>query len=806
MELNERFFEMELGGRPLRLETGKLAKQANGAVMVRYGDTVILVTATMSRDVREGIDFFPLLVDYEEKLYAAGKIPGGFIKREGRPSDKAVLEMRLTDRSMRPLFPKGMRNDVQVVATVLSVDQDAPLAVAGIIGASAATTISDIPWAGPIAAVIVGYVDGGYVLNPTVEQSQTSALHLVVAGTKDAILMVEAGAEEIPEEVMLGAIDFAHRSIVPLVELQERMAREIGKEKAALTLRAPAEELVREVEGKATDRLDRALRNPDKLAREENVQNIKNEIVEEILSAQADEARGQVAKSAGGAFDDLMKKLVRGMIVGEGIRPDGRGTREIRPISCEVGLLPRTHGSGLFTRGQTQVLTITTLGAVGDIQHLDDLGLEETKRYIHHYNFPPFSVGEVRPLRGASRRDIGHGALAERALLPMIPDREKFPYTIRLVSEVLESNGSTSMASVCGSTLSLMDAGVPIKAPVAGVAMGLVKEGDGFAVLTDIQGLEDALGDMDFKVAGTARGITALQMDIKIKGISSEILRNALAQAREGRMSILEKMLAVLANPREDLSRYAPRIISISIDPDKIRLVIGPGGKMINKIVAETGVEIDIESDGTTFIAAVDQAASAKALAMIEALIKDVEVGTIYEGKVVRTEKYGAFVEILPGKDGLVHISQLAEGRVGQVEDVVKVGDPILVKVTEIDRMGRVNLSRKDALKERGIVEPPYPAGDGNPGSEREPALTGAPRSDRGGYGEGGRDRGPGRGGYGGGGGDRDRGPGRGGYGEGGRGSGTRDRDRNSGSTRGGEGGRTDGPGGRGPQGGRPRY
>lgn len=686
-------YSMQLAGRQLTIETGQLAKQAHGAAFVKYGDTYVLVTATVSKQPREGIDFFPLLVDYEERLYAVGKIPGGFIKREGRPGEKAILAARLIDRPLRPLFPKSFRNDVQVVATVMSVDHDNSPEVAAMIGASAALSISKIPFAGPIAGVVVGLINGELVLNPTREQAEQSDLHLTVAGTKDAIMMVEAGAKEVPEEQMVEALLFAHAAIKQIVALQEQMQAEIGVEKMAVPEPAASAELAQAVQDYATAKLESAAHGPVKQERENQIAAVEDETLLHFAESYPDQQ-----KAIKEVLHSTLKKVVRKAIVQEGERPDGRRTDEIRPISCAVGVLPRTHGSGLFTRGQTQALSVVTLGAMGEVQAIDDLTADESKRYMHHYNFPPYSVGETRPMRGPSRRDIGHGALGERALTPMIPAPEEFPYAIRVVSEILESNGSTSQASICGSTLALMDAGVPIKRPVAGIAMGLVSDGDSFTILSDIQGMEDALGDMDFKVAGTTEGITALQMDIKISGVTPEILRRALEQARAGRLYILDKMLAVLAEPRADLSPYAPRMLTLTIPVDKIKDVIGPGGKVINKIIAETGVKIDIEDDGRIFIAAVDTAAGEKARRMIEDITVEVEVGRIYNGRVTRVEKYGAFVEVLPGKEGLVHISQLDEGRVAQTEDVCKVGDQIMVKVTEVDRMGRINLSRKEAL------------------------------------------------------------------------------------------------------------
>jgi len=699
---------LPLGGRELIIETGRMAKQANGAVFMRYGDTAVLVAATSSPDPREGIDFFPLTVDYEERLYAVGKIPGGFIKREGRPSEKAILSSRLIDRPVRPLFPNGYRNDVHVVATVMSVDQDNPPDVTAINGASAALTISDIPFMGPIGAVIVGRVDGKFIINPTIAQAEVSDMHVTVAGTKDAVIMVEAGAKEVPEDVMLEAIMYGHEEIKKIVAFleayrEEALAMGLAKPNQEPKLYEPDADVVAAVRDYAYSKFEAVAKASidnrySKKVREDAFKQVKNEArtyFAENIYQETPEKMKDVSETLG----KLEKEIMRKFITVDKVRIDGRALDEVRPITCEVSALPRTHGSGLFTRGQTQILTVCTLGAVGDEQILDGLGVEESKRYMHHYNFPPYSVGEARFMRGPGRREIGHGALAERALEPMIPSEEEFPYTIRLVSEALESNGSTSMGSVCGSTLSLMDAGVPIKAPVSGVAMGLIKEGDEFVVLTDIQGVEDHLGDMDFKVAGTKKGITAIQMDIKISGINRDILSRALDQALKGRMHIMDKMLAVLPEPRPDLSPFAPRIITFTIDPDKIRTVIGPGGKMIKKIIDETGVKIDIEDDGRVFIAAVDGEAGKRAKEIIESLVADVEVGKIYLGKVMRIMDFGAFVEVLPGKEGLVHISQLAEQRVGKVEDVVKLGDEIMVKVTKIDEQGRVNLSRKEALR-----------------------------------------------------------------------------------------------------------
>lgn len=706
-----------LQGRELVLETGKVARQASGSVLARYGDTVVLVTATASSEPREGIDFFPLTVDYEERLYAVGKIPGGFIKREGRPSEEAILSARLIDRPIRPLFPKNYRNDVQIVCTVLSVDQDNSPDIVAMIGASAALTISHIPFQGPIGGVRVGLIGDELIINPNLEQSEQSKLNLVVAGTKDAIMMVEAGADEVPEEILLQAIISGHEEIKKITEFiedfrQEALALGLAKEKVEVPEEGIDQTLVEQIREFIVAPLEETIRNCAaqkclKLEREAAIDALKQQLSEQFF-AQHPELLEEIPESEKwfvDLFDKLEKEIVRRLILDEKLRVDGRKPDEIRPISCEVGLLPRTHGSGLFTRGETQVLTVTTLGAVSDEQILDGLGVEETKRYMHHYNFPPYSVGETRPIRSPGRREIGHGALAERALEPMLPPEEEFPYTIRLVSEVLGSNGSTSMGSVCGSTLSLMDAGVPIKAPVAGIAMGLIKEEDKVTILSDIQGIEDALGDMDFKVAGTKNGVTALQMDIKISGIDENILKQALEQAQKGRLHILEKMLEVIQKPRPELSPYAPRIITTTVDPDKIREIIGPGGKVIKKIIEETGVEIDIEDDGRVFISTSDGPSAEKALHIIESIVKDVEIGKVYVGKVTRTTDFGAFVEVipgvlgLPGKEGLVHISQLAEGRVNKVEDVVKAGDDILVKATGYDHQGRLKLSRKEALK-----------------------------------------------------------------------------------------------------------
>ena len=689
-------YEMELGGRKLVLEFGKYAEQANGSTFVRYGDTVLLVTATASDKPRDGIDFFPLSVDFEEKLYSVGKIPGGFIKREGRPSEKAILTSRLIDRPLRPLFPKGMRNDVQVVAVAMSVDTNNAPEIPAMIGSSAALCVSDIPFAGPTGAVNIGLIDGEFIVNPNDEQRAASELALTVAGTKDAVMMVEAGAKEVSEEVMLKAILFAHEEIKKIVAFIEGIQAEIGKPKREFPLYLPGEDVKSAVREFAMDKVRWMFETFDRNERNAREEQVKQEVEEHF----AEQFEGRMAE-VGDALYGLQKEVMRRHIIDEGVRPDGRKLTEVRPIWCETGILPRPHGSAVFTRGQTQVLTTVTLGAMGDVQILDGISPEESKRYMHHYNFPPYSTGEAKPLRSPGRREIGHGALAERALEPMIPSEEEFPYALRLVSEVMSSNGSTSQASVCGSTLALMDAGVPIKRPVAGVAMGLIKDVENtgkVAVLTDIQGLEDFLGDMDFKVAGTHKGITAIQMDIKIKGIDEPILRQALAQAYDGRMHILGKMLETLPAPRPHLSKYAPKIIRFTINPDKIREVIGPGGKMINKIIAETGVKIDIEDDGRVYIATPDEAAAAKARSLIEGIAKDLQVGDIVTGPVVRIMSFGAFIEYAPGKDGMIHISKLANERVEKVEDVVNIGDVLECRVAEIDSQGRINLVRNDIV------------------------------------------------------------------------------------------------------------
>lgn len=686
-------FKMDFAGRELSVEIGKIAELASGSAILQYGETMVMVNTSKSAQPRDGIDFFPLSVDYEEKLYSVGKIPGGFLKREGKPSEKAILTSRLIDRPIRPLFPKGFRNDVQVVATVLSVDQDCTPDIVAMIGSSIALSISDIPFNGPTGSVSVGLVDGAFVINPTAEQREKSSLHLVVSGTKDAIMMVEAGAEEIPDELMLEAILFAHKEIKKVVEFIETIVAEVGKEKIEVTLfeiNADVEKAVREF---ATDKMKEAVKTVEKLERMEKMDAVKEatfENFEDIV-----EEFGQDIEET---LHAIIKEQVRKLIVHENVRPDNRKPDEIRPIWCDNGFIPRAHGSGLFTRGQTQVMSIATLGALGDVQILDGLDEEESKRYMHHYNFPAYSVGEARPSRGPGRREIGHGALAERALLPVIPSKEDFPYAIRVVSEVLSSNGSTSQGSVCGSTLSLLDAGVPLKDMVAGIAMGLIKHDDKVAVLSDIQGMEDHLGDMDFKVAGTEHGITAIQMDIKIAGIDEEVLRTALKQAKVGRIHILNEMRKTIAAPKPELSKYAPKIVTMNINPDKIRDVIGPGGKIITKIIDETGVKIDIEQTGEVFISGIDAEMIAKAQELINNIVAEAEVGETYTGKVTRIMNFGAFVEVLPGKEGLLHISHIAHERVNKVEDVLNIGDEVTVKVTEIDEKGRVNLSRKALL------------------------------------------------------------------------------------------------------------
>ncbi len=768
--------EAVIGGRVMSIETGRVAEQSSGAVLVRYGDTVILATVVGSEVPREGIDFFPLTVDVEERMYAAGKIPGSFPKREGRATEHAILSCRLADRPLRPLFPKGYRNDVQVVITVLSVDQENDYDALGIVGASAALSISDIPFSGPVGAVRVGYVNEQFVINPLESQAEQSRLDLAIAGTADAVMMVEAGAKELPEELMLEAVRFGQESLQDIIKMQEKLVQAVNRPKRSFTPAPVDEELRAKVAEFVRPRFDAAVNNPDKTARGAALSLVQEELVTELGTQYPDQLKDII-----NFYEKELKSYVRNNILDNGARPDGRDLKTIRPISCEVGLLPRTHGSAIFTRGQTQVLSAITLGSPGDEQILDGLGGSRTKRFMHHYNFPPYSTGESKPLRGPGRREIGHGALAERAVAAVIPAQSEFPYTIRAVSDVLSSNGSTSMGSVCGTTLALMDAGVPIHAPVAGVAMGLVtgegeREGK-WAVLTDIQGIEDALGDMDFKVAGTADGVTALQMDIKVKGITYEIMARALEQAHEGRMYIMEKMLDAIDAPREELSAFAPRIQTIKINPDKIGAVIGPGGKTIRKIQEESGAKLDIEDDGSVNISAVSGESMQRAFDAVRALTEEVEVGHIYTGTVRRIVDFGCFVEILPGKEGLVRTSQLADYQVMRPEDVVSVGDEITVMVIEVDAQGRVNLSRRAALSgempsqaELDHDRGPSRGGPGRgpsrgPGSYGPSRDNGAPN--RGGYGD--------RGSYGGGLGGRDRGgygdrdnsaPNRGGYGD----------------------------------------
>jgi polyribonucleotide nucleotidyltransferase len=690
----KRYF-VTIGDRQLTFETGKLAGQAGGAVTLQLGDTMILATATMSNEARQGIDFFPLTVDYEERMYAGGRIPGSFFRREGRPGEEAILTARLTDRPLRPLFPKDLRNDVQIIVYSLSTEGENPIDILVVNAASAALMISDIPWGGPVGAIRVGRIDGEFIINPTFSELEQSDLDLRLAGTQEAILMVECGAKEVTEDVMVTALEFGHKAIQPLIEMQLQMAAEIGKVKREYTSYALQEDINNKVYNRAAEEIRAVLSQPyQKAVHDAGFNAIRNQVIDEF--AGEDE---NLIREVRGAFDDAVKKVVRNQILTQNIRPDGRNTKEIRNIWCEVGVSPMAHGSGLFTRGETQALTLATLGTPREAQEIDSLSPADSKRYIHHYNFPPFSVGETRPLRGTSRRDIGHGVLAENALRPMIPPESEFPYTLRLVSEVLSSNGSTSMASVCGSTLALMDTGVPIKMPVAGIAMGLIKQDDQYVVLTDILGIEDHLGDMDFKVAGTSTGITALQMDIKLIGITSEIMSEALEQARVARLQILEKMLEVISEPRPDLKPHAPRIEVLHIPVDKIGAVIGPGGKTIRSIQEDTGAKIDIGDEGVVYIATNDGESARMARERVEALTESAEVGRIYTGKVVRVVDFGAFVEILPNTDGLVHISQLDTQRVEKVEDVVRMGDEITVMVTNIDPEGKIRLSRQAVLE-----------------------------------------------------------------------------------------------------------
>ncbi|EJO7182796.1 polyribonucleotide nucleotidyltransferase [Staphylococcus pseudintermedius] len=697
MSQEKKVFKTEWANQPLTIETGQLAKQANGAVLVRYGDTVVLSTATASKEPRDG-DFFPLTVNYEEKMYAAGKIPGGFKKREGRPGDEATLTARLIDRPIRPLFPDGYRHDVQIINTVLSADPNCSPEMAAMIGSSMALSVSDIPFQGPIAGVNVGYVDGEYVINPNLEQREKSRLDLEVAGHKDAVNMVEAGASEITEAEMLEAILFGHEEIKRLCAFQEEIIAHLQPEKREFIPEEKNQTLIDSVTQMTKDEnLNGAIQTSDKQERDANLDAIKERILANFENEE-DPENEALLKEVGTIINTLIKDEVRRLIADEKIRPDGRKPDEIRPLSSEVGLLPRAHGSGLFTRGQTQALSVLTLGSISEYQIIDGLGEEEHKRFMHHYNFPNFSVGETGPVRAPGRREIGHGALGERALRYIIPDEKTFPYTVRIVSEVLESNGSSSQASICGSTLALMDAGVPIKAPVAGIAMGLVTREESYTILTDIQGMEDALGDMDFKVAGTTEGITAIQMDIKIDGLTKEVIEEALEQARKGRLAILEHMMQTIDQPRKELSAYAPKVEIMQIKPEKIRDVIGPGGKQINEIIDATGVKLDIEQDGTVFIGSTEQDMINQARAWIESIVREAEVGQVYDAKVKRIEKFGAFVELFPGKDALVHISQISNERINKVEDVLNMGDTLKVKVTEIDKQGRVNASHKVLL------------------------------------------------------------------------------------------------------------
>jgi polyribonucleotide nucleotidyltransferase len=689
--------ELDFHGRPLSIEIGRLAKQADGAVLVQYGETVVLVTAVAARDLKLDTDFFPLTVDYQEKTFAAGKIPGGFFKREGRPSEKEILTCRLIDRSIRPLFSKGLRCETQVIATVLSADRDNDPDVVAMLGASAALHVSDIPFNGPLAGVRIGRNNGQWIMNPTQNQLDESDVDIFLSGSKDAIVMVEGGAQMVPEEEILEALFAGHEAIQPLIEIQEQIRREIGKPKREVPLAKLDQAVIKRVEELALAKLKQALEVPEKLERYKRIAEAKAEVVPQALAEFPDRQ-----KDIKGAFEELKRNVFRGLVIQQERRIDGRGLREIRPITCEVEVLPRTHGSALFTRGETQALVVTTLGTTTDEQRVDALIGEHFKKFMLHYNFPPFSVGEVKFLRGPGRREIGHGNLAERALLPVLPVDDSFPYTIRIVSEILESNGSTSMASVCGGSLSLMDAGVPVSAPVAGIAMGLIKEGEHVRVLSDILGDEDHLGDMDFKVAGTSEGVTSLQMDIKVSGVNRDVMQQALHQAKEGRLHILGIMNKTLAGARTNVSGHAPRIVTLKVKPDKIREIIGPGGKVIRGIIEATGVKMDVEDDGTVRIASVDEEAAKKAVEMVQRIAAEAEIGKIYKGTVRKIVEFGAFVEILPGTDGLVHISQLAPGRVNKVTDVLREGDEVMVKVLEIDRQGKIRLSRKEALQETG--------------------------------------------------------------------------------------------------------
>jgi len=692
----EKSFQYKIAGEELTVTIGKVAEQAGGECIIKYGDSAILVTATSSKEPREGINFFPLSVDYEERLYSVGKIPGGFIKREGRPSEDAILTSRLIDRPIRPLFPQGYRNDVQVIATVLSVDQNYSPEIMGMIGSSIALSVSDIPFNGPTGSVQVGLIDDKFIINPNSQERDESEIDLIVSGTKDAIMMVEASAEIVSEETILDAILFAHEEIKDICIFIEDIVAEVGKEKQEFNIFKPDEKLEEKIKKYSTNKFLKVINIIDKQERQDGIDEVTEEVLERFL-----EEYPESEKEIKDVVDSIIKNEVRNLIIKDKIRPDNRKPDEIRTITSEAGLLPRAHGSGLFTRGQTQVLTIATLGATSDVQIIDGLGEEESKRYMHHYNFPPYSVGDTRPMRGPGRREIGHGVLAEKALLPVLPSEEEFPYTIRLVSEVLSSNGSSSQASVCGSTLSLLDAGVPLKDSVAGIAMGMIKSGDEIVVLTDILGMEDHMGDMDFKIAGTKEGITAIQMDIKIDGINREILENALEKAKVGRLYILDKMAETISSPRAELSPYAPKIFTMSIDPEKIRDVIGPGGKVINKIIDETDVKIDIDDDGHISISADNAESGNNAMKIIEDIVKEIEVGEIYLGTVKKITNFGAFIEIQNGKEGLLHISNISKERIKKVEDVLKVGEEVMVKDIEIDNQDRINLSRKALLPKK---------------------------------------------------------------------------------------------------------
>ncbi len=738
----EHSVELELGGKKLRVETGRVARQANGAVLLHIGETVILATATMSKAAREGCDFFPLTCDYEERKYAVGKIPGGFVKRGGRPSERAILTSRLIDRPVRPLFPDGMRNDVQVIAMPLSVDLDVVPDVMAVNAAAFALAVSDIPFQGPMAAVRVTRVEGELIVNPSYEQTQVGDIDLVVAGTREAVNMLECEAKQIPEDDIAAAIEFGHEHIKLLCDAQDELAGKVGVTKSEPIIVLPDPEIMERITKDFLPEILGAIVDPDKAARESALDDLKDGIVEK-LAGDYPEREAEVAEAA----DKIIKKEVRRLIVEEGKRPDGRGVTDIRQLTSEVGLLPRVHGSGMFTRGQTQVLTALTLGSVDDAQIVDGIEEDTTKRYMHYYNFPPYSVGECRPMRGPGRREVGHGALAEKALRPVIPGEEAFPYAILMTSEVLESNGSTSMASTCASTLALMDAGVPIAAPVGGIAMGLMTGEGSYKILTDIQGMEDFSGDMDFKVAGTRAGITAIQLDTKIRGLSREQVRETIEQAKAARDTVLDSIESAIATPREKLSQYAPRVIIVEIHPDKIGEVIGPGGRVIKKIEADTGAKLTIEQDGRVFITCADAEGGESAAKIVQDLTREVRIGETFVGTVVRTTNFGAFIELLPGKDGLLRIQEMSETRIGRTEDVLNVGDEVFVKVEEIDDMGRINLSRR-GLVAAGLAEPL----EIKPGGGPPPDDDNSGRGNRGGRGGGGRDRDRGRGGR-----DRDR-------------------------------------------------